>query len=612
MLKTLKGKISIVYLGLVLLVIIIGAISGINLYYLSKTIDGLMIDNYKSIKAVNLMNEELDNQNDAILTYIYQDRQTGIKQFNEGSSIFYNWYNVEANNITEKNEAKYVEEIKNSYIDFTMGFSGLQEIPSGDDAEELYYYNTKIKPDFDHLKTLLNSLLQLNETAMFEKKSNTTILAQDSMYAILIITLLAALFGFIISMVFTNRFLRPMGQLIDSIRKVKEGNLEQIMSIKSDDELGKLAVEFNNMIKRLKQYEESQLGKIMNERNKTLSVVKSISDPLLVLSSDYKINLLNSAAEELFETDEKNALNKHFLLIVKDEELFEKVTSIVDSDFSSDEIEQVKYGDKYYDVTISTINNYKSEVSDIILVFHNITELKKLDQAKDDFISIISHEFKTPLTSIMMGTSMILEEKIGPLNEKQKDTLMAIEEEGERLTELVNELIELTKIESGKEIYNFKCCSMFGIVENTIKPLYHIAGEKGVNLSHSIDEDLPYVYADPEKISWVLNNLITNALKYTNVGDDINISAVINNGTMQISVKDTGIGIPKEYKDKIFDKFFHTKNNDTFEIKGTGLGLAVVKEIVEAHGGKVWCESDLDVGSNFIFTLPIWNTVKEG
>ncbi|KAA5807993.1 ATP-binding protein [Thermoanaerobacterium thermosaccharolyticum] len=605
MLKTLKGKISVVYLGLVLLVVIIGTISGINLYYLSKTIDGLMIDNYKSIKAVNLMNEEIDNQNNAILTYIYQDRQAGIKQFNQDSSAFYDWYNVEANNITEKNEGKYVEEIKNAYVDFTTSFSSLQEIPVSDNSSMLYYYKTKIKPNFDHIKDLLNGLAQLNETAMFEKKTNATMDAKNSMYAILIITLIAAIFGFIISMVFTNRFLKPMEYLISSIRKVKEGDLDQIISITTDDELGKLATEFNNMIKRLKQYEESQLGKIMDERNKTLSIVKSISDPLLVLNSDYKIILLNSAAEELFGIEEKNAVNKHFLLSVKDEKLFEEINSIVDSNFVNNKIEQIKYSDKYYDVTISPIENYKSEISDILLVFHNITEFKELDQVKDDFISIISHEFKTPLTSIMMGTSIILEEKIGTINEKQKSTLLAIEEEGEKLTELVNELIELTKIESGKEVYNFKCCSMFGIVENTIKPLYNIASEKGVNLSHSVDEDLPCVYADPEKISWVLNNLITNALKYTDAGDDISISATIDNNMMQISVKDTGVGIPKEYKDKIFDKFFHTKNGDDFEIKGTGLGLAVVKEIVEAHGGKVWCESDLDVGSNFMFTLPI-------
>lgn len=605
MLKTLKGKISIVYLLLVVLVLVVGIISGINMYYLSKTIDGLMIDNYKSIKAVNIMSDEIDNQNNAILTFIYQDRQAGIKQFNQDSSVFYNWYNVEANNITEKNEGNYVDEIKNAYIDFTTSFSGLQEIPVSDNGSMLYYYKTKIKPNFDHIKDLLNGLAQLNETAMFEKKTNATMDAKNSMYAILIITLIAAIFGFIISMVFTNRFLKPMEYLISSIRKVKEGDLDQIISITTDDELGKLATEFNNMIKRLKQYEESQLGKIMDERNKTLSIVKSISDPLLVLNSDYKIILLNNAAEELFGIEEKNAVNKNFLLSVKDEKLFEEINSIVDSNFVNNKIEQIKYSDKYYDVTISPIENYKSEISDILLVFHNITEFKELDQVKDDFISIISHEFKTPLTSIMMGTSIILEEKIGTINEKQKSTLLAIEEEGEKLTELVNELIELTKIESGKEVYNFKCCSMFGIVENTIKPLYNIASDKGVNLSHSVDEDLPCVYADPEKISWVLNNLITNALKYTDAGDDISISASIDNNMMQISVKDTGVGIPKEYKDKIFDKFFHTKNGDDFEIKGTGLGLAVVKEIVEAHGGKVWCESDLDVGSNFMFTLPI-------
>ncbi|AEF16904.1 multi-sensor signal transduction histidine kinase [Thermoanaerobacterium xylanolyticum LX-11] len=605
MIKTLKGKISIVYLVLVVLVLVVGMISGINMYYLSKTIDGLMIDNYKSIKAVNLMNEELENQNNAILTFIYEDKQTAIKQFNQDNSVFYNWYNVEANNITEKNEGNYVDEIKSAYVNFTTSVSYLQGMPPDDKVGMLNYYNMKIKPNYEHIKDLLNSLAKLNEDAMFKKKTNATLDAKNSMYTILLVTLLAAIFGFIISLIFTNRFLKPMEYLIKSIREVKEGELDQVISIKTDDELGKLAVEFNNMIRRLKQYEESQLGKIIDERNKTLSIVKSINDPLLVLNSDYKIILLNGAAEELFGIEEKNAIDKHFLLSVKDEKLFEQINAIVDSKFNINKVEQVKYGDKYYDVTITPIKNYKSEISDILLVFHNITEFKELDQAKDDFISIISHEFKTPLTSIMMGTSMILEEKIGVINDKQRSTLVAIEEESEKLTELVNELIELTKIESGKEMYNFKCCSIFGIAQNTVKPLYNIANEKGVNLTNTIDEDMPGVYADPEKITWVLNNLITNALKYTDAGDDITISASVDGDFMQISVKDTGAGIPKEYKDKIFDKFFHVQNDDEFEIKGTGLGLAVVKEIVEAHGGKVWCESDIDIGSNFMFTLPI-------
>lgn len=610
MLKTLKGKISTVYIGLVLLIIIIGSISGVNLYYLSKTINGLMTDNYKSIKAVNQMNDVLDRQNNSILVYMYQNKQDGIKQFNEESSAFYNWYNIEASNITENNENKYVNEIKKDYIEYSNEFSNLQSINSSDD--QFYYYNIKIRPSYNKTKDILNNLLNVNEKAMFYKKDKATEYTEGSMYAVLVMTFFAAIFGFIVSLLFTNRFLNPMNELIDSIRKVREGDLEQRISIISNDELGKLSQEFNNMTKRLKQYEESQLGKIMNERNRTLSIVKSISDPLIVLDSDYRITLLNSAAESIFKIEENSAVGKHILSVIRDDGLFEKIaTAVENNDKRSDTIKQTKCGEKYYDVTISTIEDSMSQVSDVILVFHNITEFKKLDRERSDFISTISHEFKTPLTSIMMGTSLMLDKRIGDLNEKQKDTLMAIEEEGEKLTDLVNELLELTRLETGKKVYNFKPCSIFGIVENTIKPLYELSEQKDVNLHHDVSDTLPKVLADPEKVSWVINNLITNALKYTNAGDEIYVSANVKNGMMYVSVKDTGQGIPDEYKDKIFDRYFHTKDNDTFEVKGTGLGLAVVKEIVEAHGGKVWCESNLDAGSNFIFTLPIYTRMKE-
>ncbi|HEX9063270.1 MAG TPA: HAMP domain-containing sensor histidine kinase, partial [Clostridia bacterium] len=215
------------------------------------------------------------------------------------------------------------------------------------------------------------------------------------------------------------------------------------------------------------------------------------------------------------------------------------------------------------------------------------------------------HEFKTPLTSIMMGSDLLLNSGMGDLTDDQKSIAAVIKEDCERLSSLVGDVMELTRLESGKAIFKVEPCSIAGIVENTYKQFKKTAEQKNVDLEFDADEDLPLVLADFEKITWVLNNLVSNAIKYTNAGDDILISASVKEDKMYVSVKDTGIGIPEQYKENIFERFFQVKGND-LEIRGTGLGLSVAKEIIEAHGGRIWCESKLDLGSTFTFTLSLY------
>jgi signal transduction histidine kinase len=224
---------------------------------------------------------------------------------------------------------------------------------------------------------------------------------------------------------------------------------------------------------------------------------------------------------------------------------------------------------------------------------------------KTDFISTISHEFKTPLTSIMMGLSLLLDENLGTLNKRQKDILMTINEDSEQLSSLVSNLLQLSKIESSNAIFNIEACSIIGIIENSIKNFYPLAEEKEIILKYEALDNLPKVLADFEKITWALNNLISNSMKYTSAGDEVCISASIKDKQhMCITVKDTGCGIPNEYIPCIFDKFAEFKNSN-YEMKSSGLGLGIAKEIIEALSGEIWCESKLDEGSSFTFTLPI-------
>lgn len=610
MFKSLKGKISLVYLYLVLMIAVVGAVSVINLYKLSGAIDGLMIANYKSINAVNNMLEAVERQDSAVLIYINVDTQKGIDIFSENNIVFTKWLNVEIYNITEPGEEELANSTNLLYSDYVKSFLQLQEIRNSQGIEKsVDLYNSTIMPRFLRLKQEMKALSLINEKAMFNGKTQATKNAKHSMYVIVAITTFAILGGFFAALFFTNRFLMPIYSLTQTIKLVKAGNLNQHANIISKDEFGELALEFNDMTNRLQQYEQSALGKLMSEKNRVTTIVKNISDPLIVMDTSYKIIILNNACEEFFDISEEKALNKHFLEVIRNGELFDHVAAAFESKVDRKEkIMLIKSrDDEYYlNVVVTTINDTDKNSIVLIVLFQNVTQLKQVEKLRTDFIATISHEFKTPLTSILMGADLLLKEGIGGLNEDQISISSALKEDGEKLSTLVNDLLELTRIESGKSIFKMEPCSIVAIIENSFKQFYQLAEQKDVSLDFNADEDLPKVYADYERIAWVLNNLLSNALKYTNAGDEITISAYTKSEKMYVSVKDTGSGIPQEYLGRIFDKFVQVKGND-LEVRGTGLGLAVAKEIVEAHGGSIWCESRLDSGSLFTFTLNLIN-----
>ena len=607
MIKTLKGKVSAVYLALVIVIAIVGAVSAVNLYRLGKSINGLMVDNYRSINAVAYMLEAIERQDSAVLIYINVDRDKGIDLFSDNTNTFQKWFNVESTNVTEAGERDHVDRIGNYYSKYLRSFSALQEIRSNKGQKSsIEYYNTTIQPDFNNLKQELRNLSMLNEKAMFAGKDRATKAARQSMYIILALSIIAVTGGFLLSRYFVNKFLKPIYSLTETVKLVKAGDLNQQINIDTQDEIGELSKEFNNMTQRLLIYEKSTFGKIMSEKNKSMAIVKSISDPLIVLDTNYKFMLLNNACEKFFGIEEENVINRHFLEAIRDGEVFDHISSVMAAkEDYSEKIIYIKTDDEYYfNVIVTTVKDTDTNITGLIILFQNVTQLKKLERVKTDFVATISHEFKTPLTSIIMGTSMILEESMGILNEDQKSVMETIREDEMKLSNLVTELLELSKVESDKAIFNIQPNFIEGIIDTSVKQFYDQAQRKDVSLYYELDEDLPKVNADFEKITWVINNLIANALNYTAAGDEISVTADLRDTRMYITVRDTGTGIPPEFVDRIFDKFVQVKGYDK-EVRGTGLGLSIVKEIIKAHGGDIWCESKLDAGSKFIFSLPL-------
>jgi signal transduction histidine kinase len=231
--------------------------------------------------------------------------------------------------------------------------------------------------------------------------------------------------------------------------------------------------------------------------------------------------------------------------------------------------------------------------------------LQELDRLKSDFVSNVSHELRTPLTAIKGAVDLVLREVAGPLTEKQTHYLTRVRSNTQHLAGLINDLLDLSKIESGKIEVKTSHVSLGGLVHEVVETLRPVAAEKVIALEAAITEPSILVWADRDKINQVLMNLIGNAIKFTPAQGRVTVSALRNGKeSIQVSVSDTGPGVPPDEKEKIFDRFYQIAQVGGAKPKGTGLGLAICKALVELHGGKIWVESEINRGSTFSFTLP--------
>jgi PAS domain S-box-containing protein len=608
MFHSIKGKILSIYLFLIFLISLIASISIYSLFNLNKAIDGLIASNYTSIAAATNMIDAIERQDSNELIYLEVDAQRGIRAFSQNQQEFLVWLNRAKDNITENDERKVIESANSDYLKYIEYFSKLQEIKNkSGNGEAVKFYDNEIYPVFNSVKSSCRNILKLNEESMFKSKQNATEISRKQMYGTIMISIISILLGLVVSIYFTKKIVSPIFVLTEGVKSVKRGNLNHRININTHDEIGELASEFNNMTSRLLQYDKSSINKLMVEKNKSIAIVKSISDPIIVIDNDYKTTLVNKSAENVFDISEKDVLGRHMIEALGDKKIFNKVKLIVNNDEVAEDNDPIiiKKQNKanYYMLTATSIPNDDDKVSGTVCVFKDITHLKEIEQIKSDFISTVSHELRTPLTSIIMGTKLLLDDTESMTSE-QKEIIQAIDEDGGQLVMLVNDLLDLSKLESGKMQINLEKASIFDIAELSLKSLSDVAESREIELINDISPKLPQVYVDYKKIKCVINNLVTNALKYTDKGGIIRISAKAEKGFMRVSVKDNGRGIPEEYHEKIFDKF--SQVGDMADASGTGLGLAITKGFVKQHNGDIWVESKPGEGSNFIFTLPLY------
>lgn len=608
---TLRKKILIGY-GLALCLIIAVIVwSLINMVRLGDAAEAILKENYQSILAAENMIDSLERQDSAILLLMLNYPDEAIKQFRENETHFLLWLGRAKDNVTIAGEENIVENIDAGYSEYLVQFSNLQTVVYSDAGKAAGFYHETVLPSFKSVREECIKLRDINQNTMFDASNKANEVSGRAFWSVFTSGSISVVFGLGFSLLLAGLIVRPVHQIIEATQKISEGDYDVEVKSKWHDEIGIMANDFNVMVKKLKAYRDLNFKRILSEKHKSEAIIRSIDDGLVVLNSELKIEDINPTAAKIFGKRSDEIKGRHLLEIAKDENLFNHVKqsftsgSAPPSEDPDANIFTVDRGQsqQHYLFSVTPVLAGEEAVISMVLLLRDITRLKELDRLKSEFVMAASHELRTPLTSMGMSISLLKEKAIDKLDSKESELLLAADEEVQRLKALVNDLLDISKIEAGKMDIDFDSVPVNLLFEKAVAVLKNQAEEKSIELSYEPVSDLLPIEADVNKITWVLTNLISNSLRYTEANGFIKLSAVQMGTQIHISVTDNGAGIPYEYQSRIFDKFVQVKTEKA--LGGSGLGLAICKEIVRAHGGTIWVDSDPGKGSTFTFTVPI-------
>lgn len=414
-------------------------------------------------------------------------------------------------------------------------------------------------------------------------------------------------------------------------REYRENEFKQLektskLLVKRDQELTKINAQLDKRVTEQERVERSMLKAFSDlkrerersedERDKTLAIVSNFIDPIIVMDNDNRITLFNPAAKTLFslrETDlgkevpvEDNYSMNNFKRLFRVGFEVKRATDINNEDLGYEELSINFIGQELtYKVITAAVIDDDGDNFGVMKIFYNLTREKMLDKLKSEFISIASHQLRTPLTAIKWAIKMVLDEEDGKLNEAQKQMLYRGYKSNERIIVLVNDLLDVSRIEEGRFGYSFGKADFAEALENVIDNLEARIREKNISLVINKPEKTPEIYMDKQKMSLVLQNLLENAVKYTPERGRIEVTVEPGDHFIKIRVKDNGVGVPKEDQEKLFSKFFRAQNVIRMQTEGSGLGLFIVRNIIKKHGGEITCHSEEGIGTEFVFTLPL-------
>jgi PAS domain S-box-containing protein len=625
----LRARLLFGYIVFIAALVALGGWSAWRLREMGQASQRILADNYDSVVAAQDMKESLERQDSAVISALLGARERALTQLSEHRARFNAAFEKEAHNITEPGERELVETIRRerdeyyrladdffAHTDTLAASQSLGNTNKADSTKETsgqlitrgrMGYFDRLEPLFSQLRGHCDDVLRLNQGAMIAKSERVAGAARRWFLLTLLIaaTLVAA--GVILAFFLADRIVQPLRDLTATTARIAGGDLNVKASVTSHDEIGLLAAEYNRMAERIHQLRRSDMGRLVIAQQTTEATIDSLYDPVLVTNSEGCVTKLNPAAEEIFGTEAENT-GKHVGEVARDSRIAVAVAEalrsqqpVADEGASSVLPLAVDGSERAFRLRTTPMRDDDKNLLGAVTLLEDITHLRELDRLKSEFIATASHELRTPLTSIQMGVHLLLENAVGELTEKQQEVLAACRQDCERLEKLMRDLLDLSKIEAGESRPQLMPIRAQDLI-NAAEALRPQVEAKGVQLTIDASPDLPNVLADRAQIERVVYNLVSNAVRHTKRGGEIQVSSKQVGDHIAFSVCDTGIGIPSVYLSHVFDKFLQVPNTPT---GGAGLGLAISKAIVEAHDGQISVQSKEGRSTTFTFTLPI-------
>jgi len=414
----------------------------------------------------------------------------------------------------------------------------------------------------------------------------------------------------IIALFLSENFTRPIRKLQKEAESIGKGDFHNVEIIKTGDEIESLSLSVSSMVNQLLARENS----IKKENQEMTTLLQSLYDAVIGLDSENHIIAFNKAAEKLTGYTAQQVSNKHIDEVLElhydDEkilfETYNNQSSMLISKLREKGLNMTNQRGEHLTISVTTSPIlFEDKKTGSIIAFHDMTKEHQLEEMKIDFVSMAAHELRTPLTAIRGYAQLLEMQKASLMDESGKELIQRLVISSESLSNLIDNLLSVARIERNKFDVEKKPIKLEGLINNVVETVKHQALTKKQELELNIGKDLPTVMADPFRITQVILNLVANASTYTNEGGKISIAAFRKDNTLQVSITDTGQGIPSEAIPKLFKKFFRVSGVLEQGSKGTGLGLYISKSIIEMHNGKIWVESELGKGSQFSFSLPI-------
>ncbi|MBV8611850.1 MAG: HAMP domain-containing protein [Singulisphaera sp.] len=605
MIKTLQTKLLIGITPLLAIMVGLGLWAIVMFSRLGNNIDVILKENYRSVLAAEGMKESLERMDSSFLFAIGGEEAQAQEQFREYRPVFERNLRIEQHNVTLPGEQQMVDtltELRTRYFGLAERFFALAPARR---EERTRLYFTQLLPTFKDIKREADAVLDLNQKNMEDEDARARNAADVSIRLMVVALLGAAAVATLIALMLSRSILEPIRAVTRGARAMARGELDQVVPATTRDELGELAAAFNTMARTIREFQQAGTARLLRAQQTAQATIDSFPDPVVVVDPTGAVERANPAARQILGVTPSD---NGSIPWTPPPLLKAPLTEVIGGqpDYLPSSLEHAlcfreNGQERYFLPRVLAIRDDQGLLG-AAMVLQDVTKFRLIDQLKSDMVSTVSHELKTPLTSLQMAVHLLLEEVVGPLTSKQIELLLAARQDTDRLLAMINDLLDLTRLEQGRLTLDTHPVASADLVAEAVERFRSRAEDAGVNLKGDVAFGLPPVLVDRERVGHVFDNLIGNALAHTGRGGTIRVAASDDGDVVRFLVEDTGEGIPPEHLGHIFEKFYRVPGSRSGG--GAGLGLAIAREIVVAHGGTIHATSSPGVGTTFTFVLP--------